>query len=161
MGDAEASLAELRLAVAIRPEWDRPRVEIAIVLANEGRHAEALDVVRIAERELAKVTPWVRVHVAFVLEQLDRFEEAVAAYEAHVEQAPLDGEALDRLAHLLLARGDKLAGRERAKQARECGVGTVFEALEAGFYAKGADSHRRPSHREGTNVHFQPVRDRT
>ncbi len=160
IGDIDASLVELRIAAALRPGWDRPRVEIAIVLLNAGRASEAFDVLVLAQNELAEVTPWVRVHVAFALEQLDRFDEAIAAYETHLEHAPSDGEALDRLAHLLLVRGEKRSGRERAKQAAACGLSTVFDALESGFYGKGVEGSRRPPHRLADSVHFRPFRDR-
>ncbi len=160
LGDVESSLAELRIAVALRPEWDRPRVEIAIVLGNEGQHEAALEELRKSQIELTEVTPWVKLHVAFELEQLDRWEEALAAYETYLEEQPLDAEALDRAAHLYLVLGKRVPARQRAKQAAMHGISTVLDALESGHYSAREAPTRRPPHRPGLNVHFRPFRDR-
>lgn len=54
LGDTAAGIAELEIAVQLAPQWDRPRVEIAIVLLNLEDNAGALARLEADRRELVE-----------------------------------------------------------------------------------------------------------
>jgi hypothetical protein len=145
IGDTDAGLAELEIAVQLAPHWDRPRVEIGIVLLNLERHAEARARLEAFREQLPEVSTWLLFHLGVACERCGDSVAAMAAYEAHLAAEPEHAEVLDRLAHLLLISGDKRRGAELAKRAAHLGVPTVHDAREQGYYRKG-DVKVRPPH---------------
>lgn len=146
VGEVKAGLGELEIAAQLKPSWDRPRVEIAIVLLNEGLD-QAAHTRLVAANAACPGTPWVLLHLAYVYERLGdvakaiRFYEELLALEDHAE-------ALDRVAHLYLVKGDKRSGADRAKRAAQTGVPTVADAHEAGYYKRRGARDRPPHARQ-------------
>lgn len=138
-----AGLDELEIAVQLDPAWDRPRVEIAIVLMNEGRD-EAARAKLVAANVACPGTPWVLLQLGYVHERLGRTKEAVAFYEELLAIDEDDAEALDRVAHLHFVHGDRRSGADRAKRAAYLGLSTVADAHRAGYYDRGKPADRPP-----------------
>ncbi|MFO0757610.1 MAG: hypothetical protein U0359_14030 [Byssovorax sp.] len=142
--DVKAGLAELEIAVQLQPDWDRPRVEIAIVLLNERRDEEALCRLQDSKAALSKPSAWLLVHLAYTHERRSNLAEAIQTYEELLGLEPEHGEALDRLAHLYFVTREKRKGAEAAKRAAQLGIPTVFRAWEDGYYKK--EAAERPPH---------------
>lgn len=145
VGESRAALDELELAVQLEPQWDRPRVEIAIVLLYERRDQEALAKLLCAKTELESATEWLLLHIGYAHERLGQTLEAINAYEELVALHEGHAEALDRVAHLHFLASDKRLGAERAKQAAHFGVPTVLRAWQSGYY-NGHAVGDRPRH---------------
>lgn len=143
VGDMAAGLDELEIAVQLDPAWDRPRVEVAIVLMNEGRD-EAARAMLVAANAECPGTPWVLLHLGYVHERLGETKEAIGFYEDLLAIDEDHAEALDRVAHLHFAHGDKRTGADRAKRAAHLGLSTVADAREAGYYDRGKPADRPP-----------------
>jgi tetratricopeptide (TPR) repeat protein len=144
IGDVEAGLAELEIAVQLDPGWDRAQVEVAIVLLNQGRNADAARRLEAAREVVREPSPWLLLHLGCALERLDEIERAVAAYEELLTLKEDHAEALDRLAHLRLVRGEKRRGAELAKQAAHLGFTDVFDAWASGYYDRRSVAARPP-----------------
>jgi Flp pilus assembly protein TadD len=145
IGDVAAGLTELEIAVQLQPRWDRARVEIAIVLLNEGRADEAR--ARLLEGRAALDAPsqWLLLHLAHACERTGHPADAIRTYEELLAIEPDNAEALDRLAHLYFVAKDRRKGADAAKRAAQLGIPTVFRAWEEGYYAKGTPGER-PRH---------------
>ncbi|MFO0590524.1 MAG: tetratricopeptide repeat protein [Polyangiaceae bacterium] len=139
----EEALVECQVASQLEPAWDRPRVEIGVILLNTGRLAEAIQHLERTKRELLKPTPWLLFVRALAHEKGGSVGGAIAAYEELLQIAPDDGEALDRVAHLYFVSGSAKAAIDRAKKANHLGFSTVFDAWEFGYY-KGRVPKERP-----------------
>ncbi|KYF67354.1 hypothetical protein BE11_44105 [Sorangium cellulosum] len=148
IGDVDAGLTELEIAVQLDPSWDRSRVEIAIVLLNEGRDDEALAKLEAAKRELPTSSTWVLLHLAYTYERLGRNHTAIETYEELLGLDADQAEALDRVAHLYFITGDKRTGADRAKKAAHLGIATVSRAWQQGYYGKKMPV-ARPAHNAG------------
>lgn len=153
IGDVAAGLAELEIAAQLDPAWDRPKVEIAIVLLNEGRNDAALTKLILANLECPS-NPWVLLHLGYANERLGQVSAAISAYEELIAIHVTHAEALDRVAHLHFVMGDKRAGADRAKRAAHLGVGTVFAAWENGYYDKGTPAERPVHTNQDESLHF-------
>lgn len=145
LSDVATAVGELEIAVALAPDWDRPRVELAIVHLNHGRDAEALLYLEKAASQLTVRTPWLLFHLAVAQEQLHKHEAAIETLKELLAAHPELGEAHDRLAHLYMVTGERAKGRNHAKQAAHCGHGSVLAALEAGYYRGSRAKPRPPS----------------
>ena len=145
VGDVAAGLTELEIAVQLKPSWDRARVEIAIVLLNEGRAEEAVRGLEEGRKALSTPSGWLLVNLAYAYERTSTLSDAILTYEALLLIEPDHGEALDRLAHLYFVTKERRKGADAAKRAARLGIHTVFRAWEAGFYDKGMPAER-PRH---------------
>ncbi|MBI5536021.1 MAG: tetratricopeptide repeat protein [Deltaproteobacteria bacterium] len=144
VGDVDAGLVELEIAVQLDPSWDRAQVEVAIVLLNLDRVAEALRRLQAAKALMPAPSPWLQLHLAFAHERLAMVDDAIAAYEELLTLQAENAEALDRLAHLLFTKGEKRRGAELAKRAAHLGFTDVFVAWNAGYYSGKGPWSRPP-----------------
>lgn len=144
MGELAEAQAELHLAVAQHPTWDRPRVELAIVQLNLGDHETALSLLEDAKRHVATKSSWVQLHLAYAHEMGGNLLKAIAGYLELLELEPANAEGHDRVAHLLLASGRKREGAAHAKRAHDLGFSDVFVAWEANYYNGGGITNRPP-----------------
>ncbi len=154
IGDTANGLAELEIACQLAPDWDRCRVEVAIVLMNNGRYQDALARLREWRATLPTPSAWLLQHLGFANERLGHIADAVEAYEECLRHRPENGEVLDRLAHLYFRLNDKRKGAEAAKRAAEFGVETVLLAWRKGFYSKGSAELRPPHVVDGAFLQF-------
>lgn len=143
-GDFAQALVECEISIQLAPDWDRPRVEAALVLFNQGRETEARERIEGERLALREPTPWLLFILAFLRERGGDIRGAIQAYEEQLALDPNDGEALDRLAHLYFISGDVKAGIDRCKRANHLGFPTVFRAWEEGYY-KGPMPKERPA----------------
>jgi tetratricopeptide (TPR) repeat protein len=146
IGDIASGLAELEIATQLAPDWDRCRVEIAIVLFNQGQVEEAQRRLLEGRAVLSKPSAWLLLHLAHSYERTGPQAKAMETYEEMLQLQPENAEALDRLAHLYFVTGERRKGADLAKRAAMLGVSTVLDAWQGGYYDKGAVA-RRPAHR--------------
>lgn len=144
IGDVDAGLLELEIAVQLDLGWDRAHTEIAIVLINLGRVAEAQQRLTAALPLLREPSSWLLLHLAFAHERLGDRARAAEVYEELIALDPEHGEALDRLAHLRFVQGDKRAGADLAKRAAHRGVIDALVAWRTGYYNTGKPTERPP-----------------
>lgn len=129
--DIEAALELLRKSTSVDPTWDRPWVEIAIVLENAGDWAAA----RMWSESIpddVHVTPHLLKVRGFQQLMTGHFEDAKKTLEALIELMPEHADGHDGLAYCCFRLGDKKAGRRHAKNAAHLGRTTVQEWLDAG-----------------------------
>jgi tetratricopeptide (TPR) repeat protein len=104
-GDAEAALPHLQQAHALRPSDPMVAFNLASVLAHNGSHAEALELLpeRIgrpdADLRLEKLR-------GFIAEGLQDYSGAIAAYERVVAAAPCDWESWNNLGNARRCAGE-------------------------------------------------------
>jgi tetratricopeptide (TPR) repeat protein len=145
IADMSRALQELEIAIQLKPDWDKPRVEIAIIRLNQDRAQDGLATLEKASREVAETTSWLTLHLAYALERVGRVLDSIEAYEKILSMEPDHAEALDRVAHLYFIEGKNRLGAHRAKRAAQLGIPTVFAAWEANYYDK-ATPKPRPQH---------------
>lgn len=104
-GDPAAAATHLRAANSARPGDVTIACNLIAVFIETGEHAAALD---IAARALAESGPTLSVlrYYGFLAQTLERFDEAVDAYEQVVAQAPDDFESWNNLGNAHNALGD-------------------------------------------------------
>lgn len=154
LGDTAAAIAELEISIRLAPQWDRPRVEIAIILLNRDDNVGARSRLEADRQALDETSPWLLLHLAVARERAGDVTAAIETYEEFLEIQPDHAEALDRLAHLSFIVGDKRRGAELAKRAAHLGVSSVDDARKEGYYAKAAPSRRPPDGVPGGFVQF-------
>jgi tetratricopeptide (TPR) repeat protein len=161
IGAFDEGLRELEVSVRLKPDWDRSRVEIGILLLNQDREAEAVERLEASKAALSQPSPWLLVNLGVAYERVGESQQAIDTLEEMLLLTPDDAEALDRVAHLHFNAGEKRKGAERAKQAAHLGFTTVFSAWKDGHYdgpgAKPRPRHTVPEHA----VHFRdpPLRE--
>jgi tetratricopeptide (TPR) repeat protein len=115
-GDHAGAVRHLRQAHGGRPGDTTIACNLIAALIESGDHADALDV---ATRELAFSDPTLRVarYRGFLAQALERFEDAVEAYEHVIQRVPGDFESWNNLGNARSATGDlagSVAALERA-----------------------------------------------
>lgn len=133
VGRPDDGIVECAIAVDLKPGWSLPAVEIAIILTNAGRSAQALEVMRQIEGKYE-----VDAHLAnaygFVLMTAELHREAIRWFRRALELNAEHARAMVDLAHCLLVVGERVEGRKWAKAARHHGEPWAWEAWKAGKY---------------------------
>jgi len=117
-GDTESAEAAYASALVDDAERVASRLELALVLANQGRFPEAVEQLQ----EVIGIEPESAVaqyNLAVLLAQLGRDEEAVGHYRTAAELAPNDPEIHNNLGFLLARMGQLEAAADRFRRAIE------------------------------------------
>ena len=127
------ALEHLHMAAALRPEWDRPRAEIGVVLANLGEPEKAREYLR--EAVLAvPMTDFLAYVLGSVHLQLEQVGEALMWFRKVLELCPENADAMDLAAHCCFLLGHEQEGRALAKQAAHLGSPRTYSAWRAGRF---------------------------
>lgn len=125
---------QLRKACEMKPEWDRPFVEIAIANINWGRMDMALFHLEQGPESMRNSSDF----YLFTLARIYRAQKAVDRALEHSERAvalnPDYGEAFDLAADCAFVLGDRRKGARYAKEAKHRGVFATFARWQDGFY---------------------------
>ena len=133
VGRVDEALIECRMACSIKPDWSLPAVEVAIILSNNRRMQEALDVIERTSRDYEVDAHMANVH-GRILMSMGRFEDAPRLFREVLGQNRKHAGALVDLAHCLLMTGERKLGRKYAKRAFHAGNRTILDALKRGDY---------------------------
>jgi len=130
-------LEQLRKSCELKPEWDRPFVEIAIAYINWGQ----LDT---AQFHLEKGPPAMREQsdfYQFILARIYRvqkkFATALACSEAAFALNSNHGDAMDLAADCAFILGDRRKGERYAKEAKHRGAFRAYKRWQDGVYGPG------------------------
>lgn len=108
-GDLAGAAGHLRAAHLKRPDDVTIACNLIAALIDLGDPAAALDVAS-AERALADPSLRLARYRGFLAQSLERFDEAVAAYDHVVARAPTDFESWNNLGNARIANGDAAGG---------------------------------------------------
>lgn len=138
MGDIEGGLAECRIAAAIKPEWELPKVEIGIILINAARYEEARAHLREVYARAKEPSTHLKFNLATARWRCSEFTEGLSLLEQVLsdESYAAYPNALDQAAHCAFMLGDDVRGRRYAKQAHDLGRSDTYRRWEAGAYRK-------------------------
>jgi len=136
-GDADAGIAECRIAAALEPAWDLPAVEVGIILLDAQRPREALDALLEARRQDPRPSALLLYHLGLAHFCAREVEAALGCFRSALEQQPEYPLCMNMAAEALFTRAESLAGDERrrtkeealrfAKAAALRGVGRALE----------------------------------
>ena len=121
---------ECRIASSLLPEWDNPRVEIGIILANYGAYDEALAELELAAALLPQPTPHLQYATGYTLMMLSRHDDALAEFEAVIAARPDYALAYRDAATCAFALGSARQGVHYAKTARRLGEPDAYNAWQ-------------------------------
>ena len=142
-------LNDLWLAVKLDPNWILPWTEIGLALHHTGRSAEAVKHLRNVNPECGPVDAKYHGALGAALWKLGELPEALAAFEASLEQDPEETSALLAASEIALLIGDREKHRRFLRRARHFGAdeGTLeFWELLREFGKKNQDKADTAEH---------------
>jgi tetratricopeptide (TPR) repeat protein len=122
IGQVERALKHLWISAKLDPLWDRPVVEIAVVLQNAGREAEAIAHAEEYIPKLAKPTDFGWYTLGRLRRLAGRCKDALIAIELALSLNPQHVHAVIEAVYTCVDMGDKRGAKSYAKRARELGV---------------------------------------
>lgn len=122
----DEGITECKIAAALLPNWDNPRVEIGIILANYGAYDEALTELERAAELLPKPTPHLQYATGYVLMMLSRHDAALSEFEAVIAARPDYALAHLDAATCAFALGNTRLGARYAKTAHRLGEPAAY-----------------------------------
>jgi tetratricopeptide (TPR) repeat protein len=131
----QEALEHLEVAVQLRPDWDRPRAEIGIVLDNTGESDRAREYLEDAARHVE-----MNEHLAFCTGvtqwRTGHLQDALRSFETVLGYEPEHAEATDFAAYCCFQLGDDLRGRKLAKRSAELGCDRCYRWWKAGEFKR-------------------------
>lgn len=139
-GDIEGGLEECRIAAALRPEWELPKVEIGIILINAERYEEARAHLEVVYAEAPGPTSHLKFNLATARWRCGEFKGGLALFEDVLTDDAYASypNALNQAAHCAFMLGDHVRGRRYAKAANDLGVAETFSRWQRGAYRAAA-----------------------
>lgn len=125
---------QLRKACEMKPDWDRPFVEIAIANINWGRMDMALFHLEHGPASMRDSSDFYQFTLAKIYRTQKVFNKALEHSERAIALNPDHGEAFDLAADCAFILGDRRKGACYAKEAKHRGVFATFVRWRAGFY---------------------------
>ncbi len=135
MGHVEEGILECHTAAQLKPEWNLPRIEVGIILINNGRHDEG----RQSLEEVAKqvgMSPHLAFSLAYARMKCDAYSEALELFEVVLKDMPEHAQALDCAAHCCFMAGETDRGIALAKEACKRGAEDTYQDWREGRYKK-------------------------
>lgn len=120
-GEFDRAADELRESVRLKPDWDRPFVEIAIVWLNRGMSDQALFHLQSEGVRFREVSDHFNATEGIALRLLGKLDEALIAFERATALNPQHALAFDLAADCAFRLLDKIKGRRYAKSALDLG----------------------------------------
>lgn len=130
------AIEHLEIACKLKPEWDRPFVEIAIVHANRGFHDMAVFHLEQAPPGMRDTSDWLQFTLGKLYRTARDFEKALECFEASIALNSDNGEAFDFAADCAFRLGKHPTGIRYAKEAKHRGVHASFRQWQDGGYPK-------------------------
>jgi tetratricopeptide (TPR) repeat protein len=126
------AVEQLQEACRLKPDWDRPFVEIAIVHANRGLSDSAIYHLESASEDMRGGSAWLQFVLGKLHWQGKAFEKALPCFEAAMKLDDKGGEAFDLAADSAFRLGKRSLGEKYAKEAKHRGVFASFKQWQDG-----------------------------
>ncbi|QNT75900.1 hypothetical protein [Dehalogenimonas etheniformans] len=123
-------------AIQLRPTWDLPRIEAAIMFLNCKQYNEALAIVEEAAAVLSKMTSRLAYATAFCLMAKKEFLAALEKFELAIALKPDLALALDNAAFCAFHSGLAGKGRTLARRARQHGISDTYDLYDVGGWKR-------------------------
>lgn len=127
-------LEQLRKACELKPDWDRPFVEIAIAYINWGQMDMALFHLENGPPAMRDQSDFYQFTLARIHRTRKEFPQALACCERAIELNARHGEALDLAADCAFILGDRRKGERYAKEAKHRGAFQAYKRWQDGVY---------------------------
>lgn len=134
MHRVDDALVALRKSIELRPDWDRPRGEIGVILFNHGRYADAAAEMRHHLAELGRPEPWLLSILGAALNKQGHWAEACVVLDQSITLRPKDAITLCEAAFANFGAGNRENGRALAKLAADLGRREALDAWDAGVF---------------------------
>lgn len=134
-GATEHALEAARRALALEPRSARMGIEVARLLAELGRNADAVEQIEAAERHVPAGSLRHVLGMAFVLRDAGAIEAARARFESALSLDPAQPDLMLELAELALWQGDTTTAMRWADQAQQADPGRAGVARVHGVVA--------------------------
>lgn len=137
-GDFDGAIAECRIAVALKPEWEQPKVEIGIILINAERYEEARAHLETVYADAKAPSTHLKFNLATARWRCGQVAEGLALLEEVLTDEAYSSypNALDQAAHCAFLLGDDVRGRRYSKQANDLGRSDTYRRWASGAYRK-------------------------
>lgn len=126
-GEFQKGLQECWIASSLNPEWDKPIVEVGIILMNSGRNQEALEHMESIYSTFHEKTTHLRTTLGHARMRCDDYLGALTIYDTVIKDVPDHGLVLDRAAHCAFLEGNGNKGRSYAKKANQLGFSETYK----------------------------------
>ena len=126
----DEGITECKIAAALLPNWDNPRVEIGIILINYRAYDEALVELERAAELLPEPTPHLQFATGYALMQLSRHNAALSEFEAVIAARPDYALAYRYAADCAFELGNTRKGTSYAKTAHRLGEPAAYNAWQ-------------------------------
>lgn len=131
------ALEQLQESCRLKPEWDRPFVEIAIMYVNRGLADQAIPHLEDGPQAMRESSAWYQFVLGKLYWQQKLFEKALPCFEAAMRLDDKGGEAFDLAADSAFRLGKRALGEKYAKEAKHRGVFDSYKQWQDGDYPGG------------------------
>ena len=136
VGEVDEGIGECFIAVELEPEWELPKVEVGIILLNDGRYEDArVHLEKVAKGE-SELSPHLGFNLGTARSRCGAFEKALLTFEEVLRLQPEHALAANEAAHCAFTTGDQKKGLRLAKLANSLGASETYRKWEEGRYRK-------------------------
>lgn len=128
------ALEQLKESCRLKPDWDRPFVEIAIMYVNRGLADHAISHLEDGPQAMRESSAWYQALLGKLYGRQSAFEKALPCLEAAMKLDDKGGEAFDLAADAAFRLGKRALGEKYAKEAKHRGVFASFKQWQDGGY---------------------------
>lgn len=130
------AVEQLQHACRLRPDWDRPYVEIAVVYINRGLADMGLHHLEQGPQAMRDASAWYQFVMGKVKWQQKRFDEALQHMERSIAIDSNEGEPFDLAADCAFRMGKHSLGEKYAKEAKHRGKFASYHQWQSGGYPR-------------------------
>ena len=135
MVSVDEGILECNIAAQIKPEWDLPRIEVGIILINQGHYEEGREHLEEVAKQF-RMSPHLAFSLAYARMKCNASAEALELFEVVLTEMPEHAQALDCAAHCYFLIGQTDKGIALAKEAYKRGAKDTYQDWREGKYKK-------------------------
>lgn len=125
---------QLQKACELRPDWDRPYVEIAIAYANRGLADSAIHHLEHGPPAMRESSAWFQFNLGKLYVRSNDYERGLKCLESSTKLDTNAGAAFDLAADAAFRLGQHAKGKKLAKEAKYRGIFDTFKRWKNGEY---------------------------